>query len=107
MAIKLKIKKGDQVVVITGRDKGRKGEVFEVVPTENRAKVRGVNLVKRHTKPTQGQAGGIIEKEALIQISNLAHIDPKSGLPTRVGFRFLADGRKVRFARRSGEQIDQ
>lgn len=107
MALKLKIKKGDQVIVITGRDKGKTGEVFEVMPTENRAKVRGVNIVKRHTRATQTQAGGIVEKEAPIQISNLSHIDPKTQLPTKVGYRFLADGRKVRFARRSGEQIDK
>lgn len=103
---KLKIKKGDQVIVTTGRDKGKTGEVFEVIPSENRVKVRGVNIVKRHTRATQLQAGGIVEKEAAIHISNVAHIDPKTKQPTRVGYKFLADGRKVRFAKRSGEVID-
>jgi len=104
--LKLKIKKGDQVIVTTGRDKGKTGEVFEVIPSENRVKVRGVNIVKRHTRATQLQAGGIVEKEAAIHISNVAHIDPKTKQPTRVGYKFLADGRKVRFAKRSGEVID-
>jgi large subunit ribosomal protein L24 len=101
-----KIKKGDKVVVITGRDKGKSGEVIEVRPTENRALVRGVNLVKRHQKQTQSQQGGIINKEAAIELSNLAVADPKDGKPTRVGFKFLDDGRKVRFAKRSGDLID-
>jgi large subunit ribosomal protein L24 len=103
---KLKIKKGDQVIVITGRDKGKTGEVIEVKPAENRVKVRGVNMVKRHTRASAGQSGGIVEKEAAIHVSNIAHIDPKSKLPTRVGYRTLDDGRKVRFAKRSGDQID-
>jgi large subunit ribosomal protein L24 len=103
---KLKIKKGDQVIVITGRDKGKTGEVIQVMPAENRAKVRGVNIVKRHMKAAAGQSGGIVEKEAAIHVSNIAHIDPKSKLPTRVGYRTLDDGRKVRFAKRSGDQID-
>ena len=103
---KLKIKKGDQVVVITGRDKGKTGEVFEVMPVENRVKVRGVNIVKRHMRASAGQAGGIVEKEAAIHVSNVAHIDPKSKLPTRVGYRTLDDGRKVRYAKRSGEVLD-
>jgi large subunit ribosomal protein L24 len=107
MALKCKIRKGDRVTVITGRAKGKTGEVLKVMPKENRAIVQGINLVKRHTRPTQRAAGGIIEKEAPIHISNLAHIDPKSGEPTRVGFRVLADGRKVRFAKRSGEMIDK
>jgi large subunit ribosomal protein L24 len=106
MSLKLKIKKGDQVIVVTGRDRGKTGEVFEVLPKENRVRVRGVNLVKRHTRATQTQAGGIVEKEAAIDISNVAHIDPKTKLPTRVGYKTLADGRKVRFAKRSGEVID-
>ena len=101
-----KIKKGDTVVVITGRDTGRSGEVIEVRPKEGRALVRGVNLVKRHTKQTAQAEGGIITKEAAIQLSNLAVADPKDGKATRVGFRVLDDGRKVRFAKRSGEQID-
>ncbi|MBB4196600.1 50S ribosomal protein L24 [Rhodoblastus sphagnicola] len=101
-----KIKKGDKVVVISGRDKGRKGEVTQVLPKEGRALVAGVNLVKRHQKQTQGQEGGIISKEAPIQLSNIAIADPKDGTATRVGFKILEDGRKVRFAKRSGELID-
>ncbi len=101
-----KIKKGDKVVVLTGRDKGKSGEVLEVRPVEGRALVRGVNLVKRHQKQSQTQAGGIITKEAALQLSNLAVADPKDGKPTRVGFKFLEDGRKVRFAKRSGDLID-
>jgi large subunit ribosomal protein L24 len=107
MAIKLKIKKGDRVIVTTGRSKGRTGEVLKVMPKENRAIVQGVNMVKRHVKQKMGTEGGIVEKEASIHISNLAHVDPKSGEATRVGFRFLDDGRKVRFAKRSGEVIDR
>ena len=103
---KLKIKKGDHVVVITGKDKGKKGEVLKVVPGENRAIVKGVAVVRRHQRQTPAQEGGIIAKEAAIHISNLALEDPKDGKPTRVGFKFLKDGRKVRFARRSGEVID-
>ncbi len=106
MATKLKVKKGDQVVVTTGRDKGKTGEIFEVMPTENRVKVRGVNIVKRHTRASANQTGGIVEKEASIHVSNVAHIDPKSKQPTRVGYKILADGRKVRFAKRSGDVID-
>jgi large subunit ribosomal protein L24 len=101
-----KIKKGDKVVVLTGRDKGKSGEVLEVRPVEGRALVRGVNLVKKHQKQTQAQAGGIITKEAAIQLSNLAVADPKDGKATRVGFKVLDDGRKVRFAKRSGDLID-
>ncbi|MDE2365280.1 MAG: 50S ribosomal protein L24 [Hyphomicrobiales bacterium] len=101
-----KIKKGDKVVVITGRDKGRSGEVVQVMPTEARAIVRGVNMVKRHQRQTMQQEGGIISKEASIHLSNLALTDPKSGKPTRVGFKTLDDGRKVRFAKRSGDLID-
>ncbi|TMJ56148.1 MAG: 50S ribosomal protein L24 [Alphaproteobacteria bacterium] len=104
---KLKIKKGDNVVVITGRDKGKTGEVLRVFPAELRAIVQGVNLAKRHTKPRMGDPGGIVEKELTIHISNIAHVDPQSRKPTRVGFRRLGDGRKVRFARRSGEVIDR
>jgi large subunit ribosomal protein L24 len=101
-----KIKKGDKVVVITGRDKGRSGEVLSVSPSEGRAVVRGVNLVKRHTKATMQSEGGIISKEAAIQLSNLQIADPKDGKPSRVGFKILEDGRKVRFAKRSGDLID-
>jgi large subunit ribosomal protein L24 len=106
MAMKFKIKKGDKVVVITGRDKGKSGEVLRVLRDEDRVLVQGVNMIKRHTRPAAGQTGGIVEKEAAIHISNVAHIDPKSSKPTRVGYKVLADGRKVRFARRSGEVID-
>jgi large subunit ribosomal protein L24 len=101
-----KIKKGDKVVVIAGRDKGRSGEVIRVLPREGRAVVRGVNLVKRHQRQTAKQEGGIISKEGAIHLSNLAFVDPKEGKPTRVGFKILDDGRKVRFAKRSGDLID-
>jgi large subunit ribosomal protein L24 len=101
-----KIKKGDKVVVIAGRDKGRSGEVVSVLPRESRAVVRGVNLVKRHQRQTAKQEGGIISKEGAIHLSNLAFADPKDGKPTRVGFKILDDGRKVRFAKRSGDLID-
>ena len=101
-----KIKKGDKVVVLAGRDKGRSGEVLQVVPKEDRALVRGVNMIKRHQRQSMNQEGGIISKEAPIHLSNLAVADPKDGKPTRVGFRVLEDGRKVRFAKRSGDLID-
>jgi large subunit ribosomal protein L24 len=101
-----KIKKGDRVVVLTGRDNGRTGEVVQVMPKEERALVRGVNLVKRHQRQTTNQEGGIIQKEAPVHLSNLALADPKDGKPTRVGFKILEDGRKVRFAKRSGDLID-
>ena len=101
-----KIKKGDKVVVLTGRDTGRSGEVIQVMPKDDKALVRGINLVKKHQKQTQNQEGGIISKEAAIHLSNLAVADPKDGKPTRVGFRILDDGRKVRFAKRSGDLID-
>jgi large subunit ribosomal protein L24 len=101
-----KIKKGDKVVVLAGRDKGRSGEVVSVMPTEDRALVRGVNLVKRHTRQTAQTEGGIISKEAPIHLSNLAIADPKDGKASRVGFKKLDDGRKVRVAKRSGEMID-
>ena len=105
MAQKFKIKKGDQVVVTTGRDKGRRGEVIQVLREENRVLVQGCNMVKRHTRPTQGSPGGIINKEAPLHISNVAHIDPDSGTATRVGFE-VKDGKKVRIARRSGKALD-
>lgn len=101
-----KIKKGDTVVVLSGRDAGRSGEVIRVIPKEDRALVRGVNLVKRHQRQTQSEEGGIVSKEAAIHLSNIAVADPKDGKPTRVGFRILDDGRKVRFAKRSGDLID-
>ena len=102
-----KIKKGDKVVVLAGKDKGRLGEVIRVMPTEGRALVQGINLVKRHQKPQgMGRPGGIQEKEAGIDLSNLALLDPKSGKPTRVGFKVLEDGKKVRVAKASGEVLD-
>jgi large subunit ribosomal protein L24 len=107
MAAKLKFRKGDRVIITIGRDKGKSGEVLKVFPKENRAVVQGVNMVKRHQRPTAGSTGGIVEKEASIHLSNLAHVDPKDQKPTRVGFKFLEDGRKVRFAKRSGEVIDR
>ncbi len=100
-----KIKKGDKVVVLAGRDKGRSGEVLQVVPNEERALVRGVNMIKRHQRQSMNQEGGIISKEAPIHLSNLALADPKDGKATRVGFK-IHDGRKVRVAKRSGELID-
>ena len=100
------IRKGDRVIVITGRDKGRKGEVLRMFPSEGRALVAGVHMVKRHQRQTQAQQGGIVSKEAPIHLSNLAHVDPESGKATRVGFKLLNDGRKVRFAKKSGEVID-
>ena len=105
--IKLKIKKGDNVMVISGRDKGRTGEVLRVLPTEGRVIVQGVNIAKRHTKPRMGEPGGIVEKELALHISNVAHVDPASGKPTRIGYKILGDGRKVRVARRSGEVINR
>jgi large subunit ribosomal protein L24 len=101
-----KIKKGDKVVVLAGRDRGRNGEVIRMFPAEERALVRGVNMVRRHQKQTAQAEGGIISKEAPIHVSNLAIADPKDGKATRVGFKFLEDGRKVRFAKRSGDLID-
>lgn len=106
MATKFKIKKGDKVVVITGRDKGKQGEVLRVLRAEDRVLVQGVNMVKRHTAPSQLSPGGIIEKEASLHISNVAHIDPRSNKPTRVGYKIDKDGRKTRVAKRSGESID-
>jgi len=101
-----KIKKGDKVVLIAGRDKGRSGEVVKVIPSEGRALVRGLNMVRRHHRQSQTQEGGIISKEAPVDLSNIAIVDPKDGKPTRVGFKILEDGRKVRFAKRSGDLID-
>jgi large subunit ribosomal protein L24 len=103
---KLKIKKGDRVVVLAGRDKGKRGEVLQVIPSENRALVQGVNVVRRHQKQSAQQEGGIVAKEAPIHISNISIEDPADGTPTRVGYKFTDDGRKVRFAKRSGEAID-
>lgn len=103
---KFKVKKGDTVVVISGRDKGKTGAVLAVETDRRRVLVQGVNMVKRHTKPSAAGAGGINEKEAPIHVSNVAHVDPKTNKPTRVGFKFI-QGRKVRFAKRSGEVIDR
>jgi len=100
-----KIKKGDTVIVLAGRDKGKKGEILKVIPTENRAVVAGINTVKRHEKPSAANAGGVVTKELPIQLSNLALVDPKDGVATRVGFKTLEDGTKVRVAKHSGEVI--
>jgi large subunit ribosomal protein L24 len=105
MNLKLKIKKGDQVIVLSGDDKGKTGEVVKAMPKEGKVVVQGVNLVKRHTKPTQENAGGIISKELPIHVSNVALIDPKSGKATRVGIKVEKDGSKVRVAKKSGEVI--
>jgi large subunit ribosomal protein L24 len=102
-----RIKKGDRVVVLSGRNKGQSGEVLRVMSKEDRALVQGVNMVKRHTRATQTNAGGIVNKEASIHLSNIAHVDPKTDKPTRIGYKFLEDGRKVRFAKLSGEVIDK
>ena len=100
-----KIRKGDKVVVLTGKDKGRSGEVLRVLPKDDKAVVRGVNVVRRHQKQSQSQEGGIISKEAPIHLSNIAIADPKDGKPTRVGFKIEADGKKVRVAKRSGATL--
>jgi len=102
-----RIKKGDRVVVLAGKDKGKQGEVLKVLPKENRVVVQGVAVVKKHERPSARNAGGITTVEAPIHVSNVAHVDPKEGGPTRVGFRFLEDGRKVRYAKRTGEVIDR
>ena len=104
---KFRIKKGDRVIVITGKDRGKQGEVLKVLREDERLIVNGVNMVKRHTRPSARHPGGIVEKEASIHISNVAHVDPSSNRPSRVGYRTLDDGRKVRFAKRSGEIIDR
>ena len=101
-----KIRKGDKVIVLNGRDKGRTGEVFEVRPAENKALARGVNMVKRHQKQTANQEGGIVSKEGMIHLSNLAYADPKDGKATKIGFKVKDDGSRVRVAKRSGAEID-
>ena len=101
-----RIKKGDNVVVITGKDKGKTGAVLKVMPADSRVVVQGVNVAKRHTKPRPGQPGGMVEKELSIHVSNVAHVDPKDNKPTRVGWKTI-DGRKLRYAVRSGEMIDR
>ena len=107
MANKLKIRKGDRVKVIAGRSKGKIGDVLRVIAADQRVVVSGVNVIKRHTKPGRTEQGGIIEREAAIHVSNVALLDPKTDKPTKIGFKFLEDGRKVRFARGSGETIDR
>lgn len=106
MATKLKIKKGDRVVVLAGRDKGKTGEVLQVFPAENRALVKGVNVIRRHQKQTAQSEGGIIARESKIHVSNVALADPKDGKPTRVGYQLDKDGKKQRVAKRSGEVIN-
>ena len=101
-----RIRKGDTVVMTTGKDKGRTGEVLRVLPQDNRVLVQGINMMKRHKKPQMGDPGGIQEREATVHISNVAHWDADAQKPTRIGYRVLEDGRKVRVAKRSGEQID-
>ena len=102
-----KIKKDDEVIVLTGRDKGKRGKVVRVITGDNRVIVQGVNMVKRHQRADQtNPQGGIVEKEATIHVSNVSHVDPKTGVATRIGVKVLEDGRKVRFAKRSGEVID-
>jgi len=104
---KLRVKTGDKVVVIAGKDKSKQGRILKVYPKEGRVVVEGVNIVKRHTKPNpQHPEGGIVEKEAPIHVSNVMIVDPKTGEPTRVGYKFLEDGRKVRYAKKSGEILD-
>lgn len=107
MTNKLKIRKGDRVKVIAGRSKGKVGDVLRVIAADQRVVVSGVNVIKRHTKPSRAESGGIIEREAAIHVSNVALMDPKENKPTKIGFKFLEDGRKVRFARGSGETIDR
>ena len=106
MPTKMKLKKGDEVVIITGRDKGKKGSILKVMPEDNRVLVTGVNVVTRHQKPSRASAGGIVKQEASIHASNVALADPKSGKPTRVGYKISDDGRKTRIAKRSGETIN-
>ncbi len=106
MSSKLKVKKGDQVIVISGRDKGKKGQVIKVFPKAGRIIVQGINLVSKHVRASATDAGGIKKKEASLDVSNVLHVDPKLGVPTRIGYKLLDDGRKVRFAKRSGEVIE-
>jgi large subunit ribosomal protein L24 len=104
---KFKIRKGDRVVVTTGKDRGKSGDVLRVLRKDERVLVQGVNLVKKHQRQTARQEGGIVEIEAPVHISNVAHVDPNDGKATRVGWKVLEDGRKVRFSRRTGETIDR
>lgn len=103
---KLKVKKGDEVIVIAGKEKGKKGKITKVIPSESRVVVGGLNMVKKHTKPSRTSAGGMVEQEAPLHVSNVALLDPKSGKATRVGYKTQEDGRKVRVAKRSGEVIN-
>ena len=103
---KFRIKKGDEVVVLSGKERGKRGKVLRVLRKDERVLVQGVNMIKRHTRPSQVSPGGILEREAALHISKVALIDPKLGKPTRIGYKFLEDGRKVRFAKLSGEVID-
>ncbi len=107
MAIKIKIKKGDKVIVVSGKSKGMTGEVLKVFPERNKATVRGINIVKKHTKPTQNDPGGIKEKESPINISNIAYLEETKNKPTKLGYKFLEDGRKVRYSKLSGEVVDK
>ena len=107
MKVKIKIRKGDKVIVTVGKSKGTVGEVLKVLPNENKALVRGANMVKRHTKPSQNSAGGIIEKEAMINISNIAFYDEKKQKASKIGFKILEDGRKVRVSKLTNEVIDK
>jgi len=104
---RFRVRKGDRVVAIAGKDKGREGEVLRVLRDDDRVVVQGLNMVKRHTRPSQTEPGGIVEKEAPLHLSNVAHVDPDGGKPTRVGVKTLDDGRKVRVAKRSGDIIDR
>ena len=106
MTLKFRVRKGDRVAILSGKDKGKTGEILKMIPDVRRAIVQGVNMVKRHTAPSQAGAGGVVEKEASIHVSNISLIDPKDDRPTRVGFKNLEDGRKVRYAKKSGEVID-
>ena len=103
----MRVKKGDRVVVISGDDKGKRGEVLRVFPKEDRVLIQGVNMVTRHQRQTASQEGGRLQKEAPVHVSNVAHIDPKTDKPTKIGIKILEDGSKVRFAKRSGEVIDR
>lgn len=105
--LKLKLKKGDKVIVITGKDKGKTGEITKVLVKENKVLVSGINVAKRHTKPSQENAGGIVSKEMPIHISNVAFVDPKTSKPTRLGVKVDKDGHKVRVAKKSGEVVDK
>jgi len=106
MSAKLNIKKGDKVIIITGKDRGKKGNVIQVLPDLSKVRVSGINIAKRHTKPGPAGGGGIVEKEMPIHVSNVSHVDPKTSKPTKVGVKVLKDGKKVRFAKKSGEVID-